>query len=113
MSNEILEGIFEAFRLIFTFDTEVWGVILVSFRVSLTSTFLAALVALPIGSYIGLRKFKGKKELTNLINELHLFLNKEMEHYKSEIVINNKNEIEIVINNKNEIEIYDDYREWG
>ncbi|MHA2010127.1 MAG: ABC transporter permease [Promethearchaeota archaeon] len=50
MANEILEGIFEAFRLIFTFDAEVWGVILVSFRVSLTS------------------KFRGKKEVTNLIN---------------------------------------------
>ena len=68
MANEIFEGIIEAFRLIFTFDAEVWGVIAVSFRVSLTSTFLAALVALPIGSYIGLRKFRGKKELTNLIN---------------------------------------------
>ncbi|MFX1454406.1 MAG: ABC transporter permease [Promethearchaeota archaeon] len=68
MANEIIEGILEAFRLIFTFDPEVWGVIAVSFRVSLTSTFLAALVALPIGSYIGLRKFRGKKEVTNLIN---------------------------------------------
>ena len=68
MSNEIIEGILEGLRLIFTFDPEVWGVIEVSFRVSLTSTFLAALVALPIGSFIGLRKFKGKKEVTNLIN---------------------------------------------
>ncbi|MFX1500655.1 MAG: ABC transporter permease [Promethearchaeota archaeon] len=68
MPNEIIEGILEAIRLIFTFDPEVWGVIEVSFRVSLTSTFLAALVALPIGSFIGLRKFKGKKEITNLIN---------------------------------------------
>jgi len=68
MSNEIIEGILEAVRLIFTFDPEIWGVIAVSFRVSLTSTFLAALVALPIGTFIGLREFKGKKELTNLIN---------------------------------------------
>ncbi len=68
MPNEIIEGILEAIRLIFTFDPEVWGVIEVSFRVSLTSTFLAALVALPIGSFIGLRKFKGKNEITNLIN---------------------------------------------
>ena len=68
MSNEIIEGILDGLRLIFTFDPEVWGVIEVSFRVSLTSTFLAALVALPIGSFIGLRKFKGKKEVTNLIN---------------------------------------------
>ncbi len=68
MANEIIEGILEAIRLIFTFDPEVWGIIEVSFRVSLTSTFLAALVALPIGSFIGLRLFKGKKMLTNLIN---------------------------------------------
>ncbi|MCK4380795.1 MAG: ABC transporter permease [Candidatus Lokiarchaeota archaeon] len=68
MANEIIEGILEGLRLIFTFDPEVWGVIEVSFRVSLTSTLLAALVALPIGSFIGLREFKGKKEVTNLIN---------------------------------------------
>ncbi|MFW9786016.1 MAG: ABC transporter permease [Candidatus Heimdallarchaeota archaeon] len=68
MVNEIIEGILEAIRLIFTFDPEVWGIIGVSFRVSLTSTFLAALVALPIGSFIGLREFKGKRSLTNLIN---------------------------------------------
>ena len=68
MANEIIEGILEGLRLIFTFDPEVWGVIEVSFRVSLTSTILAALVALPIGSFIGLREFKGKKEVTNLIN---------------------------------------------
>lgn len=68
MANDILEGIIEAIGLIFTFDSEVWGIIGVSFRVSLTATFLSTLVALPIGSFIGLRKFRGKKELTNLIN---------------------------------------------
>ncbi len=68
MANDILDGILEALRLMFTFDPELWSVIGTSFRVSLTSTFLAALIALPIGSFIGLRKFRGKKGLTNLIN---------------------------------------------
>ncbi|MFX1574075.1 MAG: ABC transporter permease [Promethearchaeota archaeon] len=68
MSNEIIDGFLDAIRLIFMFDPEVWGIIAVSFRVSLTATFLAAIFALPIGSFIGLREFKGKKELTNLIN---------------------------------------------
>ncbi len=68
MSNEIIEGILEAIYLIFTLNPEVWGVIEVSFRVSLTSTFLAALVSLPIGSFIGLREFRGKRFLSNLIN---------------------------------------------
>ncbi len=68
MSNEIIEGILEAIQLLFTLDPEVWGVIEVSFRVSLISTFLAALVSLPIGSFIGLREFRGKRFLSNLIN---------------------------------------------
>ena len=65
---EIIDGILEAFYLMFTFDPELWGVILVSFRVSLMSTFLATLIALPIGSFIGLREFRGKKGVSNLIN---------------------------------------------
>ena len=68
MANEIIEGILEALRLMVTFDPELWGIIEVSFRVSLTSTFLAALLALPIGSFIGLREFRGKKIVSNLIN---------------------------------------------
>ncbi len=68
MSNEIIDGIIEAFYLMFTLDQELWGVIFVSFRVSLMSTFLALLVALPIGSFIGLREFRGKKGVSNLIN---------------------------------------------
>lgn len=50
------------------FIYELWNIIFVSFRVSIISTFLAALVALPIGSFIGLRDFRGKKSLSNLIN---------------------------------------------
>jgi len=68
MSNDIIDGIIEAFWLLFSFDNEIWGIIEVSFRVSLTSTVIALLIALPIGSYIGLRNFRGKKALTNIIN---------------------------------------------
>ena len=68
MANEIIEGILEALRLMITFDPELWGIIEVSFRVSLISTFLAALLALPIGSFIGLREFRGKRTVSNLIN---------------------------------------------
>lgn len=68
MANDIIAGIIEAFQLLFTFNAELWGIIAVSFRVSLTSTVVALLIALPIGSYIGLRNFRGKKALTNIIN---------------------------------------------
>jgi tungstate transport system permease protein len=66
--DPIIEGIIEAFRLIFSFDAEIWNIIFLSLRVSGTSTIFAALVALPLGSFIGLRDFRGKKFVSNLIN---------------------------------------------
>ena len=68
MANEIIDGIIQAFVLIFTFDQEIWEIIGLSIRVSGTATFIAALISLPIGSYLALREFRGKKTLTNLIN---------------------------------------------
>lgn len=68
MENEIINGFIQAIILIFTFDQEIWEIIFLSFRVSGTATFLAAIVALPIGSYLGLREFRGKKPISNLIN---------------------------------------------
>ncbi len=68
MANEIIDGILEALRLMFSFNPEIWNIIFTSIRVSLTSTILAALIALPIGSFIGLRNFRGKKTISNFIN---------------------------------------------
>ena len=68
MANEFIEGIIEAFILLFKFDPEVWGIIALSLRVSGTAIFVATLISLPIGSYIALREFRGKKSITNLIN---------------------------------------------
>lgn len=50
------------------FMIELLNIVFVSFRVSLTSTFIAAIIALPVGSFIGLRDFRGKKAVRNLIN---------------------------------------------
>lgn len=66
--SEIINGIIEAIRLLFSFDPEVWGIMLLSVRVSATSTLIALSIALPISSFLALRDFKGKLFLTNLIN---------------------------------------------
>ena len=68
MANEIVEGFFQAFVLIFTFDQEIWEIIFLSIRVSGSATFLATIIALPIGSYLALREFRGKKTVSNFIN---------------------------------------------
>jgi tungstate transport system permease protein len=68
MENEFLQGIFDAFYLIFTLDPEIWGIIELSIRVSGTAVILATFIALPIGSFLALRKFRGKKTVSNIIN---------------------------------------------
>ncbi len=68
MVNEFIEGIIEAFILLFTFDPEVWGIIGLSIRVSGTAIFFAVLFSLPVGTFLALREFHGKKTLTNIIN---------------------------------------------
>ncbi len=68
MANNFTEGFIQAFILIFTFDQEIWDIIFVSIRVSGTATFFAALIGIPIGSYLGLREFRGKKTVSNLLN---------------------------------------------
>ena len=54
--------------MLFTGDVEIWEIVTLSIRVSGFSTLLAALLALPLGSFLGIRNFRGKKPLTNLIN---------------------------------------------
>ena len=68
MTNELMDGMIEAFILIFTFDPEMWDIIFVSIRVSGMATLLAALISLPLGSYLGLHEFRGKKTVSNLLN---------------------------------------------
>lgn len=66
--SEIINGIIEAIRLLFSFDPEIWGIMFLSVRVSATSILIALSIALPISSFLALRDFKGKSFLTNLIN---------------------------------------------
>ena len=68
MENDFVQGIIQAFILLFSFDPEIWNIVGLSIRVSGTSTLIAALIAIPIGSYLGLREFRGKKPVTNLLN---------------------------------------------
>ncbi|GAB4309025.1 MAG: ABC transporter permease [Promethearchaeota archaeon] len=64
----IFDGFAEAFRLLFTFDAEVWGIVLLSVRVSGTAVALASLLGIPAGTLVGLSSFRGKTMLKNLIN---------------------------------------------
>ncbi len=50
------------------FLSEVLGITLLSLRVSGTAVLIGALVGIPIGAFLGLRRFRGKRTLIRLVD---------------------------------------------
>ncbi len=63
----ILKGFSEALNLLISFDIEVIKIVFLSLVVSISATILASLVFIPIGVYLGIKKFRGKKMVSRLI----------------------------------------------
>ncbi|MBC7091691.1 MAG: ABC transporter permease [Nitrososphaeria archaeon] len=51
-------------------NPEVLGITLLSFQVSCTAVFLAAIISIPIGTLLGLKDFRGKQLIITLTNTL-------------------------------------------
>lgn len=64
------EGLIRAFQLIVTLNKEVFGIALVSIKVSGIAIILASMVGIPLGFIIGINEFLGKKALTLILNTL-------------------------------------------
>ena len=60
----LIEGFQEAFRLLISLDNEVLQIIAVSLRVSGTALVFSVLIGLPLGTFLGLASFPGKKIIT-------------------------------------------------
>jgi tungstate transport system permease protein len=65
---QYFEALAEALYLIFSLDPEVWGIMILSIRVSGTATFLATCVGIPLGMFLGLRVYIGRRIVNNLVN---------------------------------------------
>jgi len=70
-ANPIIEGFIEAIRLIISLDPQVVEITIRSLYVSLTATFFAALIALPIGALIYFYDFRGKPVVVSLLQTLY------------------------------------------
>lgn len=57
-----------SFRLIVSFDEEIYGIVLRSLRLSLSATVLAVLVGVPIGFLVGSKTFKGRSMVVTALN---------------------------------------------
>jgi len=64
---EIWHGLTKAIELIVSLDPEVMEIAGRSLMISVTSTLLASLICLPLGSLINFQHFPGKRILINLI----------------------------------------------
>ena len=68
--NFILSGIQQALQLIFSLDREIFNIVLLSLRVSLTAVGLASLIGIPIGFLMTIKNYYGKKFTVALVNTL-------------------------------------------
>ena len=59
-----------AFSLIFSGDTELWAIVLLSLQVSFVAVALACLIGLPVGAALAVLRFPGRGALVVLANAL-------------------------------------------
>jgi len=64
----ILDGIKEAFRLLFSLDPEVMGITWLSFKISGTATLISLVIGITIGTIVALTSFPGRNFVVSLIN---------------------------------------------
>jgi len=68
--NDFASAIAEAFRLIAALDGHLTEIVLLSLRVSISATCLAALFGLPLGALIAIASFRGRGLVILMINAL-------------------------------------------
>jgi tungstate transport system permease protein len=64
----IIEGIKQAFILLFTLDLEVLGITWLSLKVSGTATLISLLFGVSVGTMVALTQFPGRRIVVSLIN---------------------------------------------
>ncbi len=64
----ILDGIKEAFRLLFSLDPEVMGITWLSFKISGIATLISLVIGITVGTIVALTSFPGRKFVVSLIN---------------------------------------------
>ena len=65
--REILQGAVQALRLILSRDPAVYEILALTMRVSGSALLFSMLVGVPLGSFLGLRRFRGHGMITALL----------------------------------------------
>ena len=65
---EIWGGLTAVFWLVVTFDAALWDISLRSLRVTLTALVIASAIAIPLGTYLAVQRFRYRRFTISLIN---------------------------------------------
>ncbi|MCK5552797.1 MAG: ABC transporter permease, partial [Deltaproteobacteria bacterium] len=66
----LFKAIGDSIGLIFSLDSEIYGIVGRSLYFSLTATFLATIVGVPIGFLVGTKRFRGRWGMLTVMNTL-------------------------------------------
>jgi len=64
----LIDGFKKAIEMIFSGNQEIYNITWLTLRVSIMSMLISALIGLPLGMYLGLTRFKGRRLLLVFIN---------------------------------------------
>ncbi|MDF2557361.1 MAG: ABC-type tungstate transport permease protein [Bacillales bacterium] len=64
----VWNGLIEAFKLIMTFDKELFIVVKITLKVCLSAIGISTLIGVPMGMILGLKEFPGKRLILSIIN---------------------------------------------
>ncbi len=68
--NDIWQGAYEAFVLLFTLDRDLYEIILRSLYVTLSSVVIASAIGLPLGAWLAVKRFRHRRATIALLNSL-------------------------------------------
>ena len=66
----IIQGFAEAFKLLFSFEKEIYKIILLTLYVTIMSTLISTLIGVPLGILIGIKNFRFKRTLIRILYTL-------------------------------------------
>ena len=67
---DVWQGLVEAFRLVVSLDSDLFEIVLLSLRVTLTAVLIASLIGLPIGSWLAINRFRYRRATIALLNAM-------------------------------------------
>ena len=67
---EIVQGLWAALNLLVTLDPDLWEIILLSLRVSGTAVAIAALIGMPLGAWLAVRRFRFRRLTIAVLNAM-------------------------------------------